>query len=194
VASGGSSCSSFCAYHSAIGGNIYYAVVPFVNCNGCVFPGNFLDTITEVGTHELCEAITDPTGGTWWDSNTGNEIGDICNRQTTRLGGFLIQTEWSNSQAACVIAPLKVAAGSALTCFGVNGSATRVYYLDQGHQLNEMAWENGWVHNPLGVTAAAGSALTCFGVNGSATRVYYLDQGQRLNEMAWENGWVHNLL
>ena len=26
------------------------------------------------------------------------ELGDICNRQTTRLGGYLVQTEWSNAQ------------------------------------------------------------------------------------------------
>jgi hypothetical protein len=193
LSGGGSSCSTFCGYHGHIG-NIYYAVVPFVNCGGCVFPGNFLDTITEVSSHELCEAITDPMGGTWWDSNTGNEIGDICNRQATRLGGYLVQTEWSNAQQACVLTPPKVAAGSALTCFGVNGSDTRVYYLDPGQQLNEMAWVGGWLNNPLGVTAAAGSALTCFGVNGSATRVYYLDPGQQLNEVAWVGGWAHNNL
>lgn len=93
-----------CGYHDHIGVNIYYAVIPYVTCNDCVFPGSFLNTLTEVSSHELCEAITDPTLSTWWDSNTGNEIGDICNRQRAELGGFTIQTEWSNSQSACVIA------------------------------------------------------------------------------------------
>jgi hypothetical protein len=102
---GDASCAQLCGYHSHIGGNVYYAVVPYVSCNGCVFSGDFLDTLTEVSSHEFCEAITDPALSTWWDPATGNEIGDICNRQTTRLGPYLIQTEWSNKQSACVIAP-----------------------------------------------------------------------------------------
>ena len=66
------------------------------------FPGQFLDTLTEVSSHELAEAVTDPDLNAWWDSSTGDEIGDICNRQTTRLGGFLVQTEWSNAANACI--------------------------------------------------------------------------------------------
>ena len=114
LAFGKQSCvtGGFCGYHNAIGGSVFYAVVPFVNCNSCIFPGNFLDTLTEVSSHELCEAITDPAGSTWWDPNpfgndtAGDEIGDICNRQTAQLGGFVVQTEWSNWAAACVIAPV----------------------------------------------------------------------------------------
>lgn len=96
----------FCGYHDHIG-KIYYAVIPYANCPGCVFPGQFLDTLTEVASHELAEAITDPELSAWWDELTGpgDEIGDICNRQTTRLGGFVVQTEWSNAQRACVVAP-----------------------------------------------------------------------------------------
>jgi hypothetical protein len=103
---GSSSCvaGGFCGYHNRIG-NVYYAVIPFVNCAGCVFGGAFLDTLTEVASHELAEAITDPELNAWWDSSTGEEVGDICNRQTTRLGGFLVQTEWSNEQQACAFAP-----------------------------------------------------------------------------------------
>ena len=98
------SCSAFCGYHNHIGG-VRYAVIPFADCAGCVFPGQFLDTLTEVASHELAEAITDPDLNAWWDGGTGDEIGDICNRQTTRLGGFMVQTEWSNGQNACVVAP-----------------------------------------------------------------------------------------
>jgi hypothetical protein len=104
MAGGAGSCSSYCGYHNFTG-NIYYAVIPFVNCSGCVFPGNFLDTLTEVSSHEFAEAITDPKLNAWWDSGSGNEIGDICNRNTVRLGGYLVQTEWSNAQSACVITP-----------------------------------------------------------------------------------------
>ena len=107
---GSQSCVQYCGYHGAVG-NVYYAVIPYATCNGCVFPGNFLDTLTEVSSHELAEAITDPALNAWWDPSTQNEIGDICNRQTVRLGGYLIQTEWSNSQSACVIAPKSAGGG-----------------------------------------------------------------------------------
>ena len=103
-----SSCAAggFCGYHNHIG-SVHYAVIPFVDCSGCTFGGKFLDTLTEVCSHELAEAITDPEGNAWFDPVTGpgDEIGDICNRETTRLGGFLVQTEWSNSRQACVAPP-----------------------------------------------------------------------------------------
>jgi hypothetical protein len=106
VSFGEQSCAprGFCGYHWNIG-NIYYAVIPFVNCTGCAFAGEFLDTLTEVSSHELAEAITDPDSHGWFDPVTGpgDEIGDICNRQTVRLGGYLVQTEWSNSLAACTL-------------------------------------------------------------------------------------------
>ncbi|MEY2553124.1 MAG: hypothetical protein QOC57_984, partial [Ilumatobacteraceae bacterium] len=103
------SCQAFCGYHSHIG-NVYYAVIPYADCGGCAFPGQFLDTLTEVSSHELAEAVTDPALNAWWEDGPGDEIGDICNRQTTRLGGYLIQTEWSNAQNACVIAPVPTTA------------------------------------------------------------------------------------
>ena len=81
------SCQKFCGYHNHIG-NVYYAVIPFANCGGCVFPGQFLDTLTEVSSHEFAEAVTDPALNAWWEDGAGDEIGDICNRQTTRLGGY----------------------------------------------------------------------------------------------------------
>ena len=42
------------------------------------------------------------------------------------------------------------AAGSALACFGVNGSATRLYYLDGNSHVNELAWNNNaWVNTNI---------------------------------------------
>jgi hypothetical protein len=98
---------SFCGYHEHIE-NVYYAVIPFVNCAGCVFPGEILDTLTEVCSHELAEAVTDPELNAWWDP-VNDEIGDICNRHAARLGGFLVQTEWSNAEQACVLVAPRVA-------------------------------------------------------------------------------------
>jgi hypothetical protein len=97
------SCQNFCGYHNHID-SIYYAVIPYADCSGCVFQGQFLDTLTEVSSHEFAEAVTDPALNAWWEDGQGDEIGDLCNRQTTRLGGYLVQTEWSNAQNACVIA------------------------------------------------------------------------------------------
>jgi hypothetical protein len=57
---------------------------------------------TEVSSHELAEAITDPTNGTgWWDSDpnsftNGDEIGDIVNQSIGKLNGYTVQHEWSN--------------------------------------------------------------------------------------------------
>ena len=105
--SGEKSCNDYCGYHNAIN-NVYYAVIPYATCPTCAFPGNFLDSLTEVSSHELGEAITDPALDTWWDGNSGSEIGDICNRKTFRLGGYLVQSQWSNVQHACVITPLSL--------------------------------------------------------------------------------------
>jgi hypothetical protein len=92
--------------------------------------------------------------------------------------------------------PVFADVGSPLTCFGVGGVATRVYFLDTSNDVYEAAWESGWVTTNLTVAAKAPSAgmfsgLTCFGVGGTATRVYYADTNGDVYELAWENGsWV----
>lgn len=102
---GVASCTQYCGYHNHINSQIFYAVEPFIDCNGCKFGAGIFDSLTKVSSHELCEAITDPALNAWFDSNSGDEIGDICNGSTASLGGFVIQSEWSNNQNACVIAP-----------------------------------------------------------------------------------------
>ncbi len=102
ILNGQSSCANFCGYHGHIGGTTFYAVEPFVTCQGCAFD-NLLDTLTIVSSHELCEAITDPALNAWFDPTTGNEIGDICNRLFQRIGNFAVQLEWSNNANACLI-------------------------------------------------------------------------------------------
>ena len=102
---GESSCTNYCGYHSHIGGSIFYAVEPYITCAGCNFGSGILDSLTKVSSHELCEAITDPALNAWWDSTTSEEIGDICNGGTATLGGFLVQTEWSNKLQSCEVSP-----------------------------------------------------------------------------------------
>jgi hypothetical protein len=96
------SCQDFCGYHDSIGGNIFYAVMPYPGCSGCTGGLTVADALTSTSSHELCEAITDPVPGQgWYDDNNG-EIGDICAWKTRTLGGYTIQLEWSNQAGSCV--------------------------------------------------------------------------------------------
>jgi hypothetical protein len=102
VVHGGSrSCQSFCGYHDTFGSGIYYAVMPFPNCAGCLGGLTNLDALTSTSSHELCEAVTDPVPGTGWYDDTHGEIGDICAWQTRKLGTYTVQLEWSNKDARC---------------------------------------------------------------------------------------------
>jgi hypothetical protein len=102
VVQGGSrSCQAFCGYHDTFGSGIYYAVMPFPNCAGCLGGMTNLDALTSTSSHELCEAITDPVPGHGWYDDTHGEIGDICAWQTKKLGNYTVQLEWSNRDASC---------------------------------------------------------------------------------------------
>jgi hypothetical protein len=103
VTQGGSaSCQVFCGYHDAINNSIFYAVMPYPGCTGCLGGAAAFDALTSTTSHELCEAITDPIPGQgWYDDNNG-EIGDICAWQTRTLGGYTIQLEWSNQANKCI--------------------------------------------------------------------------------------------
>jgi hypothetical protein len=66
--------------------------------------------ISTTVSHELVEAMTDPTGNTWQvnpsNPTSWNEIGDVC-RSTTVLNGVTVQSYWSKSDNACVVPYLK---------------------------------------------------------------------------------------
>jgi hypothetical protein len=105
---GGASCTQLCGYHWYIAGTnpeIYYAVMPFPGCGGCLGSLGQFEALTSISSHELCEAITDPEPWSGWNDNNNGEIGDICAWQTQVLGGYTVQLEWSNSQNMCSIAP-----------------------------------------------------------------------------------------
>lgn len=97
---GSSSCQAFCGYHDHIGGKIFYAVMPYPGCNGCLGTLSLFDAITSVSSHELCEAITDPIPGQGWYDDSYGEIGDICAWKTKQIGKYVVQQEWSNRTAA----------------------------------------------------------------------------------------------
>jgi hypothetical protein len=100
---GAASCKDFCGYHDTISdGNIFYAVMPFPGCSGCLGSLDTFPALTSTSSHELCEAVTDPIPGQgWYDDNNG-EIGDICAWKTKQLANYTIQLEWSNANSACI--------------------------------------------------------------------------------------------
>ena len=97
------SCKDFCGYHDVTStGNIFYAVMPYPGCSGCLGSLQTLPALTSTSSHELCEAITDPVPGQGWYDDTNGEIGDICAWKTKQLGPYTIQLEWSNNAASCI--------------------------------------------------------------------------------------------
>jgi hypothetical protein len=102
IQGGGASCKVFCGYHDAINNSIFYAVMPYPGCAGCLGGLADFDALTSTTSHELCEAITDPIPGQGWYDDAHGEIGDICAWKTRTLGGYTIQLEWSNKANTCL--------------------------------------------------------------------------------------------
>ena len=98
---GGRSCQNYCGYHSNIG-RVYYAVMPYPSCNGCLGGLSTFEALTGTSSHELCEAITDPVPGSGWYDDANGEIGDICAWNFKQIAGYTVQLEWSNRLNKCV--------------------------------------------------------------------------------------------
>jgi hypothetical protein len=101
IMGGSKSCSSYCGYHDAVG-KVYYAVMPYPSCAGCLGGLSAFDALTGTSSHELCEAITDPVPGSGWYDNHNGEIGDICAWHFKTVAGFNVQLEWSNANNKCM--------------------------------------------------------------------------------------------
>jgi len=94
-------CAPGAGYHDNVG-KVYYAVMPYPTCDGCLGGKQVFDALTGTSTHELCEAITDAVPGAgWYDDNNG-EIGDICAWNFKQVAGYNVQLEWSNNANKCV--------------------------------------------------------------------------------------------
>jgi hypothetical protein len=102
VRGGSASCQAFCGYHNDISGQIFYAVMPYPNCAGCLGQLDTWTALTSTTSHELCEAITDPIPGQGWYDDANGEIGDICAWKTKTLGQYTVQLQWSNRANQCV--------------------------------------------------------------------------------------------
>jgi hypothetical protein len=110
--------NGFCAYHSNFGFNgktVLYGFLSDANFNsgGCgeslsTAPNGQSDSDREVAmmSHEFFETITDQQGNAWWDSSTGNEIGDNCNQIGAKINmngnPYWVQQQWSNASSSCV--------------------------------------------------------------------------------------------
>src|SRR5262249_51805592 len=101
IMGGAKSCQNYCGYHNHVG-KVYYAVMPYPTCNGCLGGMNAFDALTGTSSHELCEAITDPVPGSGWYDNVNGEIGDICAWNFKKVAGYTVQLEWSNKKNKCV--------------------------------------------------------------------------------------------
>jgi hypothetical protein len=101
IMGGSRSCQSYCGYHDNVG-SVYYAVMPYPTCSGCLGGHQAFDALTGTSTHELCEAITDPVPGAGWYDDAKGEIGDICAWNFKQVAGYNVQLEWSNKANKCV--------------------------------------------------------------------------------------------
>lgn len=143
---GGTSCVDFCAYHNSFdkgAQHVRYGVLPDLSTGGCATgcgPSQVVfENITDVSSHELVEAVTDPEVPDGWYDNPNSqqscgEIGDICatgNGETGVVNGFTVQKEWSNQLMGCIatnpaimVNDFSVAVTPAPIAVPVGGSAT----------------------------------------------------------------------
>jgi hypothetical protein len=100
------SCQTFCGYHNTFsltsGQPVYYAVLPYPDCDGCSAGLAAFDALTATTTHEFAEAVTDPVPGTGWYDQANGEVGDICAWQFRQDGQYNVQLLWSNVQRTCI--------------------------------------------------------------------------------------------
>jgi hypothetical protein len=118
----GTECSTnyFCAYHDSIGGSVVYAVepdnasIPTGGCDNVMDPNSAAaDPTINTASHEMNEAITDPTNGGWWNNASQQENGDNCAwifgaplgadyNQVINGDHYYLQEEWSNVGSLCL--------------------------------------------------------------------------------------------
>jgi hypothetical protein len=162
----GDSIHNFAGYHfqtiDNAGKPLYYAVIPYGGSpNYLNFNLSPFQQLTEVTSHELSEAITDPQvfvdasgrfHGTGWHDNPtsdllGQEIGDIVNFQFAGYDGYIVQREWSNVDNKGILPGDRGAAAAGLFSSPeylgdlVGGLYTSLLHRPAG--ANEISW---WVN------------------------------------------------
>lgn len=117
----------FAGYHDSFvdsqGDTVVYAVIPNPVGNDRIPGRSAFDQQTEAASHELAEAVTNPTRAGWWDdtgdSTSGLEIADFANpaSDVVYLGPYAVERVWSNRMHG-LVAP----AGSTAVPNGSPGS------------------------------------------------------------------------
>ncbi len=196
---GKKSCDKMCAYHGSYDDRVFYAVMPFANCANCGFASVLLDNMTVISSHEFCEAVTDPAGNTWWDADTGNEIGDICSGTNTRLGNFLVQTEWSDKQDLCAFQPILNAPGRFLDSYTTDfNNQQHINFVGADGHIHELFFTDIWRHKDLTTLVGAPSAVPAGDINGYQTffnnqhHVNFLSSDGHVHELVYGSAWGHN--
>ncbi len=101
--------AGFCAWHDW-NGTVTYTNMPYVLDAGSSCGANSvrgpLDGFSIVGGHEYSETLSDPELNAYWDTQTGEENGDLCAWQglasiSLPTGSFPMQPTWSNSANSC---------------------------------------------------------------------------------------------
>jgi len=114
MADGSNSIRDFLGYHGAFAGrdasgrsaDVRYAVIAYPGGavrNATIGALSAAQQLTEVSSHELAEAVTDPDVNYkrlgWYDDRLG-EIGDIVNGQFVVLNGYVVQKEAGKNDQA----------------------------------------------------------------------------------------------
>ena len=117
---GQNSVANFLGYHSSFtdpaGHVVNYAVVANPAGNATIPGLTSFNQQTEVTSHELSEAATDPHSNAWFTDlpfttpsgkvlPAGQEIGDLANLNYGQEGNYTVQSEYSNARKAAYLAP-----------------------------------------------------------------------------------------
>jgi len=99
---------AYCAYYSFYtsgSDDVIYSIQPYASCSGCQEPGWTPAQNEEhfVG-QETVDAVTDPLGTGWWDSQTGENLADLCTWSPPPylMNGYAYAYVWSNKASGCV--------------------------------------------------------------------------------------------
>jgi hypothetical protein len=153
VKPGVDSVHSFLGYHSYFIGSdarghtapIVYAVIPYqggANAHDPRFTP--FDGSTQVTSHELAEAATDPMFTGWFQQTPASEIGDLAEGQVVRFLGYVVQKEADKSGKAMGPTGSTAIAGytASHTSAGRAGLDFALFSTERDHE----AWDK-FVHN-----------------------------------------------
>jgi hypothetical protein len=141
------------SFTDSAGVMVHYAVVDNPIGNGQILGGG-IRQLTNTTSHELAEAITNPDGKGWWDSdqnlpngqpnpNFRNEIGDAFGGSNGFVNGYAVQPEWSNQRLAAMGNSQFLIQAPYLDSFLVN-SAGVAFAIDVGGHLWQRAASGAW--------------------------------------------------